>query len=69
MARLVSDKEILAVIKEHQGENLTVRKLQRLLGYHSTQSVHTRLKVLEQKGLIKRQVVKRSLIEVLKDIY
>jgi uncharacterized membrane protein len=69
MTRLVSDKEILVAIKEHQGENLTVRKLQQLLGYHSTQTVHKRLKILEDKGLIKRESVKHTVIEVVKDIY
>lgn len=60
--KLVSDEEILEMIKKHEGENMTVRRLAQLLGYSSPSSVHNRLERLEAKGLIKRE--RLSLIRV-----
>ncbi|MBU5311886.1 MarR family transcriptional regulator [Tissierella carlieri] len=59
---LISDQELLDVIKKHEGENMTVRRLAQLLGYSSPSSVHNRLEKLEAKGLIKRE--RLSLIKV-----
>lgn len=60
--KLVSDEEILEMIKKHEGENMTVRRLAQLLGYGSTSTIHERLVKLEAKGLIKRE--RLSLIKV-----
>lgn len=59
---LISDEELLDVIKKYEGENMTVRRLAKLLGYSSPSSVHNRLEKLEAKGLIKRE--RLSLIKV-----
>lgn len=67
MEPLVSDKQILEVIKKYQDENLTVRKLNDLLGYNSTGSVHHRLRSLERNGLIKRKIIRKTVIEVVKN--
>ena len=50
--RKVTDKLILDTIEAHEGENLTVRILGDMVGFHSSSSVHYRLKKLEQAGLI-----------------
>lgn len=60
--KLVNDEEMLDAIKKHEGENMTVRRLQALLGYGSTSTIHERLVRLEAKGLIKRE--RLSLIKV-----
>lgn len=65
--RLVDDEQILEIIRKHQGENLTVRKLMNLLGYYSTSTVQGKLESLEKNGLIKRKVIRKSIIEVVCD--
>lgn len=63
---IVSDKEIIAVIKKHQGENLTVRRMCELIGYSSTSTMHARLKKLEKTGVI--QTKKKTEIHVLREV-
>lgn len=50
--RKVTDKLILDTIEAHEGENLTVRILGDMVGFHSSSSVHYRLKKLEKMELI-----------------
>ena len=51
-AKKVTDKQLLDVIECHEGQNLTVRILASLVGLKSTQTMHKRLKKLEQAGVI-----------------
>lgn len=48
----VTDKQLLDVIECHEGQNLTVRTLASLVGLKSTQTMHKRLKRLEQAEVI-----------------
>lgn len=61
---LVSDKQIIDVIQKHRCENLTIRKLMKLLGLHSTSAVHRRIKKLEENGLITVRTVRMTIIDV-----
>jgi uncharacterized membrane protein len=63
---LVSNEQIIEVIRKHQGENLTVRKLMKILGYYSSSTVHRRLKSLEARGRIRRRVIRETIIEVVR---
>lgn len=66
MNNLVTDEQILSVIKKYQGQSLTVRKLMELLGYYSTSTVHNRLKKLEKRGAIRKRIIRETIIEVVK---
>jgi uncharacterized membrane protein len=63
---IVSDKEIIAIITKHQGENLTIRRMCELIGYSSTSTMHARLKKLERNGVIR--TVKKTEIQVLREL-
>lgn len=68
MPAIVSDKQIIEVIKKHPEENLTVRRLCKLLGYQSTSTMHNRLRSMEERGLIKVRVVRQTVIDVLREV-
>ncbi|MBO8161694.1 MAG: winged helix-turn-helix domain-containing protein [Thermosipho sp. (in: Bacteria)] len=59
-----TDDDILHVIEKYADEGLTVSKLQKLLGYRSPGPVYRRLQKLEQKGLICRKGIKKTVIEL-----
>jgi len=65
--KLVTDDQIIEVIRKHQGENLTVRRLMELLGYYSTSTVQQRIEKLETQGLIKRKMIRKTVIEICND--
>ncbi|WP_352420751.1 HTH domain-containing protein [Proteiniborus sp.] len=67
MIPLVSDEQIIRVLKKYEGEHMPVRRLKDLLGYDSTSTVHDRLKKLESKGLIRIEVVRETYVKVLKE--
>lgn len=60
--RKISNQEILEIIKEHHGENLTVRRMSELVGYTSSSTMQDRLKEMKGRGLIK--VARKTTIEV-----
>lgn len=60
--KMVTDKQILEVIKKYKEENLTVRRMCELIGYQSPGTMQPRIKELQKRGLI--QVQRRTTIEV-----
>lgn len=60
---LVTDEQILEVLKKHEGEHMPIRKVADLLGY-STSTTHGRLKDLERRGLIKVEIIRETRISV-----
>ena len=58
-----TDAELLDIIKNHQHESLTYRKLCEITGYTSTSTVFARVKRLENQGKIRKITV--TIIEVL----
>ena len=59
---MVTDKQILEVIKKYKEENLTVRRMCELIGYQSPGTMQPRIKELQKRGLIKVQ--RRTTIQV-----
>ncbi|SCG82698.1 hypothetical protein DW1_1125 [Proteiniborus sp. DW1] len=61
---IITDEEILEVIKKHEGEHMPIRRLTDLLGFYSTSTTHGRIKDLERKGLIKVEIIRETRISV-----
>jgi len=60
--KMVTDKQILEVIRKYKEENLTVRRMCELIGYQSPGTMQPRIKELQKRGLIKVQ--RRTTIQV-----
>ena len=64
---LVTDEQILEVLKKHEGEHMPIRRLTDLLGYCSTSTTHGKIKNLERRGLIKTRVIRETHISVIEN--
>ena len=53
--RKTTNQDILDIIKNHQGENLTVRRMCELVGYTSSSTMQARINEMKDRGLIKIQ--------------
>lgn len=67
MLPLVTDEQILDILKKHEGEHMPIRRLTELLGFYSTSTTHSRLKGLKSRGLIKTEIIRETHITVIEN--
>lgn len=61
----LTDEEIIQIIKDNRGENLTYRKLMKLCGYNSPATIYKRIKRLEKQGKLTKCTI--TVIDILEE--